>query len=200
MYSLHVTHMISVKPKILAFAGTTREDSTNKKLIAIAAQGATKAGAEVTLIDIRDYPVPPYNGDMEIEEGLPENARKLKQLMVASDGFLVSTPEYNGSTSGVLKNLLDWASRKEAGDQAGVTIFNNKAVVIMSASTSWRGGILGQRHLRDIFMHEGAIVLPKSQHISNSREAFNENDKLKDSDRQAMIEELGKDLVDFLRK
>ena len=189
-----------MKPKVLAFAGSTREDSSNKKAVKIAAAGAKQAGAEVEFIDIRDYPVPGYDAELEDKSGLPDNAKKLKQKMIVSDGLLVSTPEYNGSTSGVLKNLLDWASRKEQGDKPGVTIFNHKVAIIMSASTSWRGGILGQRHLRDIFMHEGCLVLPISQHVSNSREAFNADGSLIDSERQVAVMDLGKTLVEFLQK
>lgn len=62
-------------PKILAFAGSTRTDSFNKKLIKIAVGGATDTGAEVTLIDLRDFPMPVYDADLEQRDGLPSAAR-----------------------------------------------------------------------------------------------------------------------------
>jgi NAD(P)H-dependent FMN reductase len=68
------------QPKILAFAGSTRTGSYNKQLAAFAAQAARTAGAEVTLIDLRDFPLPLFDEDLESASGLPENARKLKQL------------------------------------------------------------------------------------------------------------------------
>ena len=84
-----------VKPKILAFAGSTRIDSFNKKLVKIAASGATDVGVDVTVIDLRDFAMPLYDGDLEQKDGLPENTRKLKELMKSHHGFLISSPEYN---------------------------------------------------------------------------------------------------------
>ena len=81
-------------PKILAFAGSTRTDSFNKKLIQVAAKGAQAAGAEVTLIDLRDFPMPLYDGDLEDKEGVPPNGRRLKELMKSHQGLLLSCPEY----------------------------------------------------------------------------------------------------------
>lgn len=104
------------KPKILAFAGSTRIDSFNKKLVKIAASGAREAGADVTIIDLRDFQMPTYDEDLERQEGLPTSARKLKDLMLAHQGLLVSSPEYNSSISGVLKNTIDWTSRQSDGE------------------------------------------------------------------------------------
>ncbi len=84
-----------VQPKILAFAGSTRTGSFNKKLVKIAAAGAIEAGAEVTIIDLRDFQMPLYDEDFEKQEGLPSSVRKLKDLMLAHQGFLISSPEYN---------------------------------------------------------------------------------------------------------
>ena len=98
-------------PKILAFAGSTRKDSFNKKLVKITGEAARLAGAQVTYLDLRDLPMPLYDGDLEAEQGIPQNARKLKALMLSHDGLLISAPEYNSSISGVLKNAIDWASR-----------------------------------------------------------------------------------------
>src|SRR5262245_35742367 len=103
-------------PKILAFAGSTRTESYNKKLVRIAAAGARQAGAEVTLIDLRDLPLPLFDEDLESSEGLPPNARRLKDLFLAHHGLLISAPEYNSSISGVLKNAIDWVSRPVPGE------------------------------------------------------------------------------------
>ncbi|HWY34621.1 MAG TPA: NAD(P)H-dependent oxidoreductase, partial [Nitrosopumilaceae archaeon] len=104
------------KPKILAFAGSTRTDSYNKKLVKISSTGATEVGADVTMIDLRDFPMPIYDGDLEQKDGLPSNARKLKDLMLAHQGFLISSPEYNSSISAVFKNTVDWTSRQSEGE------------------------------------------------------------------------------------
>ena len=95
-------------PRILAFAGSLRKDSYNKKLVQIAVQGARRAGAEVTYIDLKDYPLPIYDGDLEAATGIPENGQKLKKLFLDHDGLLLSAPEYNSSITAVLKNVIDW--------------------------------------------------------------------------------------------
>ena len=92
--------------KILAFAGSARKDSFNKKLVKIAAEGARAAGAEVTYLDFRDLPLPLYDEDLEAALGLPDNALKLKALMKAHQGFLIACPEYNSSITPLLKNAI----------------------------------------------------------------------------------------------
>ena len=79
-------------PKILAFAGSTRTESFNKKLVQLAAAGARAAGAEVTVIDLRDFPLPLFDEDLEKKEGLPAIGRQLKDLMLAHAGLLLSCP------------------------------------------------------------------------------------------------------------
>ena len=87
-------------PRIMAFAGSTRRESVNKKLVAIAAHGAREAGAEVTLIDLKDFPLPLFDQDLEAEQGMPENGKKLKKLFIDHDGLLIASPEYNSSFPG----------------------------------------------------------------------------------------------------
>src|SRR3954447_7404881 len=120
-------------PRILAFAGSLRKDSYNKKLIKIAADAARRAGAEVTLIDLKDYPLPIYDGDLEAASGIPDNGQKLKKLFLDHDGLLLSCPEYNSSITAVLKNTIDWVSRPAPGE-ASLACFIGKAATLMSAS------------------------------------------------------------------
>src|SRR5947208_3233434 len=117
---------MSNKPKILAFAGSLRTDSYNKKLIRIACTGAINAGGDVTLIDLRDFPMPIYDQEIEDREGLPQNALKFKELLLANQGLMISAPEYNSSISGVLKNAIDWASRQETPDEPSLQCFKEK--------------------------------------------------------------------------
>ena len=154
-------------PKILAFAGSTRSGSFNKKLIRLAADDARAAGAEVTLIDLRDFPMPLFDGDLEEKEGLPENAKKLKSLMRANDGFLISSPEYNSSVSGVLKNAIDWASREETDDEPPLVCFRGKVAALLSASPGGLGGLRGLVILRSILGNIGVIVLPDQLAVSS---------------------------------
>jgi chromate reductase len=104
------------EPRILAFAGGLRRDSYNKKLVKVAADAARRTGGEVTLIDLKDYPLPIYDGDIEAATGIPENGLKLKKLFIEHDGLLWSCPEYNSSITAVLKNVIDWVSRAPPGE------------------------------------------------------------------------------------
>jgi NAD(P)H-dependent FMN reductase len=124
---------MTYKPKILVFAGSLRRDSFNKKLAKIASQAAEKAGAEVTYIDLKDYPLPIYDAEIEEGEGIPENALKLKELFWKHDGFIIASPEYNSSISGVLKNVIDWASRNASADEVYLSCFIDKVALILSA-------------------------------------------------------------------
>ncbi len=186
-------------PRILAFAGSTRTDSFNKKLIRIAVKGAQAAGAEVTLIDLRDYPMPLYDGDLEAKEGIPPNGRKFKELLLAHQGLLLSCPEYNSSISGVLKNAIDWASR-EAPGETPLACFKGKTAALMSASPGGLGGLRGLVHVRSILGNIGVLVLPDQVAVPKAHEAFQLDGSLKDPKQQAAVEKLGLDLAALLQK
>ncbi len=184
---------------VLAFAGSTRAGSFNKQLIKIAVAGAKAAGANVTLIDLRDLPMPLYDGDLEAEQGLPENAKKFKQLMLANSGLLISSPEYNSGITGVLKNAIDWASRSEAGE-APMACFDRKVAVLMSASPGGLGGLRSLYHLRWVLTNIKVLVLPQQVAVSKAHEAFAPDGSLKDARQHKAVEQLGGDLAEFLRK
>ena len=186
-------------PRILAFAGSLRKDSYNKKLIQIAVQGAHRAGAHVTLIDLKDYPLPIFDEDLEKASGLPDNAKKLKALFLEHDGLLLSAPEYNSSITAVLKNTIDWVSRPVPGEPA-LACYLGKVATLMSASPGALGGLRGLVHVRSILGNINVIVLPDQLAISRAFEAFAEDGSLKDAKQQAGVEGLGKTLADFLRK
>lgn len=185
--------------KILAFAGSTRRESFNKKLVRVAAEGARQAGAEVTILDLADFPLPLFDQDLEAAEGLPENARRLKALMAEHDGFLVSSPEYNSSISGVLKNAIDWASRREEGEKPLVA-FAGKAVALMSSSPGGLGGLRGLVHARAIFGNLGMLVLPQQKAVGGAFKAFAADGTMTDPKMQADIAALGSGLAETLAK
>lgn len=191
--------MMSYTPKILAFAGSARSESYNKRLVKIAAAGARAAGAEVTYLDFRDLPLPLFDEDLETKEGLPPNARRLKDLMLANDGFLISSPENNSSISALLKNAIDWASRPAPGE-ASLACFAGKAAALMSASPGALGGLRGLVHIRAILGNIQVLVIPDQVAVANAHEAFNADGTLKNSNRQTSVEELGKKLTHLLRK
>ena len=187
-------------PRILAFAGSLRTGSFNKKLISIAAQAARDAGALVTLIDLFDYPLPILNQDEEDAHGLPENAKKLKELFISHDGFLISSPEYNSSITGVLKNVIDWASRAETDDEPPLIAYTGKTCALISASPGALGGLRALVHVRAILGNIGVFVLPSQVSIPKAHEAFNEDGSLKDAHKEESVRALARQLVETTRK
>ena len=190
---------MSKSPRILAFAGSTRKDSFNKKLVRVAAEFASKAGAEVTVIDLKDYPLPLFDQDLESADGPPENARKLKALFVDHQGLLIASPEYNSSITPILKNTLDWVSRP-AANEAPLVAFQGKLASLVSASPGALGGLRGLVHLRSILGNIGVIVLPDQIAISKAHEAFDEAGGLKDTNHQSSLQRLTTSLVQVMSK
>lgn len=190
---------MSSNPTILAFAGSTRQDSFNKKLVQIAAQGASHAGADVTYLDLRDLPLPLFDEDLEAREGIPLNAKKLKELMIAHQGFLIASPEYNSSVTAMLKNAIDWASRPQPGE-APLACFKGKVAVLMSASPGALGGLRGLVHIRSILGNLSMIVLPEQRAIGNAYSAFTPEGNLQDADQQIAVEQLGARLAEVVGK
>jgi len=185
--------------KILAFAGATRAESWNKKLIKIAAAGATAAGAQVTLIDLRDFPMPLYDGDLEATNGIPENGKKLKALFLEHKGLLISSPEYNSSITGVLKNAIDWVSRSEPGEKP-LAAYAGKVAGLVSASPGQLGGLRALVHLRSILGNIKVLVVPEQASVSKADQAFNPDGTLKDEKQRAQVEGVGKAVAALLAK
>lgn len=171
--------ILSAQTRVLAFAGSSRTDSVNKKLVTEAANIAREMGADVKIIDLKDYPIPLYNSDLEAEMGMPENAKSIRRLMIDSQVILIASPEYNGSLSALLKNTLDWASRSE-NNSSSREAFKGKKFAIMSASPGTRGGARGLVHLRTIIEDIGGIVIPQQVVVPGSYKAFDEEGKLID--------------------
>ena len=156
---------------VLLFAGSTRKDSYNKKLITEAASIVQKLGAKTTLIDLKDYPMPFYDGDLETESGMPEMAKRLQKLMIASDVIVIASPEYNSSIPAVLKNALDWTSRAESGGSSRIA-YKDKKFVLLSASPGSGGGKRGLIHLRTIIEAIGGGVMQKQLSVPHAAKAF----------------------------
>ena len=146
-------------PKILAVAGSYREHSYNKRVLNIAAEGARGAGADVTIIDLRDFPLPIYDADLQADGAFDENALRLQDVFNDHDGFLISCPEYNGGIPGGFKNAIDWLSR--ANDKYKMYgPIKGKTAALITASPGQFGGIRCLAHLRGVFTIMGVHVLP----------------------------------------
>jgi len=183
------------KARILCFAGSTREGSFNRRLAQAAARAVELAGGEATLMDLRDHPLPLYDGDLESSAGLPLGVRPLKELFKAHDGLFIASPEYNGSLSAVLKNALDWVSRP-AGDEAGTVPYANKVVALGAASPGALGGLRGLVHVRAVLQSVGALVLSEQIAVGGAGSAFTPDGGLADERMQQMLDRVAGRLVD----
>lgn len=176
-------------PRILAFAGSARRESLNKKLLAIVVQETRSAGAEVTHLEINDYPMPLYHGDLEDEKGLPENARKLIDLITAHHGLLIASPEYNSLITPLLKNTIDWCTRDEGNP------FEGKVAAVVSASPGPYGGVRSALVARTLLMRVGCYVVPAQCSISQADKAFDEKGGFKNAHSLESAKALAADLV-----
>jgi NAD(P)H-dependent FMN reductase len=161
--------------RILVFAGSARRDSLNKKLARAAAQFAREAGAEVAFVDLDDYPIPLYHGDLEAASGMPEAARRLREIFLAHDALLIASPENNSSVSALLKNTIDWLSRDVGdgkGDSSGLAPWRGKVAGLMAASPGGFGGVRALPHLRQILSTLGVTVLGTQVAVPKAHEAF----------------------------
>lgn len=180
---------LSAETKVLAFAGSTRADSINKKLIVEAANLARQMGVNVTVIDLKDYQIPFYDEVLEAREGMPPMARQFRKMMIQSDVILIASPEYNASLSAVLKNAIDWASRGETGGGSREA-FKGKTFAIMAASPGSSGGARGLVHLRTILEDIGGSVIPLQVVVPSAYNAFDEKGHLKSEKTKMEIQKL----------
>ncbi len=168
--------------KLLFFAGSSRKDSYNKILAKKAYELAkTELDITATYIDLKDFPMPLYDGDLEEASGLPENAKKLKKIFIEHQGFFIAAPEYNSSLTPLLKNSLDWISRKENDKEEALIAFNNKVAAITSASPGGLGGLRGLVALRLMLSNINVTVIPNQLSIPAAFEAFDENGEFKNA-------------------
>ena len=166
--------------RILTFAGSTRRDSFNRALAKAAAAMAEQAGAEVTDLELGDYPLPILSQDLEAAEGIPENATRLKKIFTEHDGLLIACPEYNSSITPLLKNTIDWVSRAAEGE-APLIAYRGKVATLLSASPGALGGLRGLVHVRSILSNIGVFVCPTQVAVSKAYEAFAEDGSLADT-------------------
>jgi len=185
---------------ILAFSGSTRSGSYNKKILEYAVKGARDAGANVTVIDLRDFTLPLYDGDLENNDGLPINCIKLQNLFLKHQGLLLALPEYNSSVSGVFKNTIDWVSRPIQEKKETLSCFNNKTVALMSASTGKLGGIRVLAHARSILENINAMVIPKQICVESADKVFDYRGVLQEKESLTSLQKLGSELAHLIEK
>lgn len=188
-------------PKILVFAGSIRTGSFNATLAALAAKELSIAGAEVTRISLVDYPMPIYDGDLEARSGAPENAVKLKQMMMLHQGVFIASPEYNASITPLLKNTLDWVSRARGMREPPLAAYKNRVFAIGGASNGNYGAMRSLMALRQVLeIGCGALVLPDQIAVNKTAEAFDDMENLKDEAMAARLKAVLQRLIEVAHR
>lgn len=189
--------------KVLVFAGSARRDSLNKRLARVGARHVREAGGEATFLDLDDYPMPLYHGDLEAAEGLPANAGKLREVFLAHDALLIASPENNSSVTALLKNTIDWLSRSIGdgkGVNSGLAPYRGKLAGLMSASPGPFAGVRGLPHLRQILSSLGVTVLGAQVSIARADHAFTAEGELVDAHNDELAAKLARAVVETTRK
>ena len=170
--------------KLLVFAGSLRTDSCNKKYAREALRVAKEVGEQGEFVDLKEYPMPPYDGDIEAATGVPGSAAELAKKIAAADALILSTPEYNGTIPGTLKNVVDWLSRVKPMP------LGDKHLLLLAASPGALGGIRSLWHSRQAFEVLGVHVYPGMMGLPDAYNAFDGEGKLKDAKTLARLKEL----------
>ncbi|MBL8473504.1 MAG: NAD(P)H-dependent oxidoreductase [Rhodocyclaceae bacterium] len=185
--------------RIVVFAGSTRTDSLNKKLARQAARAVDEAGGESAYFDLRDYPMPLYDGDLEAREGIPPNALAIRNYLQNAKGLIIASPENNSSMSAVLKNTLDWVSRPWHG-KPGDLPYRGRVAALIAASPGALGGLRGLGHLRATLQGLGVLVLSEQMALPRADQAFDGDGRLVDAKQQAKLQEIATRLVDVAKR
>lgn len=176
-------------PRILAFSGSARRESLNQKLLVSVVEATRAVGGEVTLVSLMDYIMPLYNGDLEDEQGMPENARKFVDLILGHHALLIASPEYNSQMTPLLKNTIDWCTR---GDE---NPFRGKVAAVVSASPGQFGAIRSMTLARQLLTHLGCHVIPAQCILPQADKAFDPAGRLQDARAQKSVVGVATELV-----
>lgn len=161
--------------RFLVLTGSLRSQSLNHKLAVLAAKAVQERGGTVEHNSLADFEAPHYDQDVEAESGIPAGVQHFARMLRGADALIVSSPEYNASLPGVVKNLIDWTSRIRPQP------FNGKQAFLMSASPSMVGGNRGLWSLRIPLEHLGMRVYPDMFSLAQAHEAFGEDGALKNA-------------------
>ena len=170
--------------RILAFAASLKETSLNRRLVRLAARLATEGGAHVDIADFAEFVCPNYDADLEAVEGVPAGAVRLGKHLDQVDGILLSSPEYNSSLPGTVKNTIDWVSRLKPLPWRG------KSGMLLAVSDGAFGGIRGLWQLRIPLEVLGVALMPDMYVLPMGMSAFNEDGTLVEASRQQRLERL----------
>jgi chromate reductase, NAD(P)H dehydrogenase (quinone) len=175
--------------RILAFSASTRKESLNRKFLANAVEAAKAAGCDVTLIDLGEFELPLYNGDLEDREGMPANAARLVALVAGSDGLLVASPEYNSMITPLLKNTVDWCSRADENP------FEGRVAAVISASPGIHGGARSLVMAQQLLLKLGCHVVPGQCILPHADKAFDAQGRLLEEHSRKAVKAMAESLA-----
>jgi len=175
--------------RLVTFCGSIRSGSLNRKLLAQAIE-VLRPQAELDHAELRDVPLPIYDGDIETATGVPEPARLLADRIAAADGLVLASPEYNNSIPGALKNAIDWMSRLRPHQP-----FRGKPILLIGASPGPFGAIRSQMALRQVMTSLLAILVPNQVAVPHADQAFEPDGRLKDPKTRGALEKACAELL-----
>lgn len=188
-------------PKVLVVSGSIRTGSHNSRLAALAGKELLLAGGDVTRISLADFPMPLYDGDLEAKSGPPENAVKLKRMIMTQQGVFIASPEYNASVTPLLKNAIDWVSRVRERGEEPLAAYRNRVFAIGGASDGALGAMRSLMALRQVLeLGCGALVIPDQIAVMRASDAFDEMDNLKDERAARLLKRVAQRLTDMARE
>lgn len=178
-------------PKIIIIPGSSREGSVNRKLAQAIARKLEIMGADTTQVNLADYPMPLYDGDLEEAEGTPQGAKNLAAAIDAHHGVVLVNPEYNASLTPLMKNTLDWLSR-----DVGAKPYQNRVFALASCSPGGLGGIRGLSHVRDVLVNVGAEMITPQLAVGQAGSAFTDDGDLTDERTQSILQTVCETLIE----
>lgn len=185
------------QPNLIAFSGSTRAGSYNQAILTVVSEAAEAAGATVDRVNLKDFPMPIFDQDLEASEGLPQSAKDLKARFATADGFLIASPEYNSAFTPLMKNVIDWCSRAESDDEPPLSVYSGKSALLVAASPGGLGGIRGLYALRSVFQNISVTVFPSMMAVPSAYQLIDENGVITDEKWKGRLEKLAVEYVDF---
>jgi chromate reductase, NAD(P)H dehydrogenase (quinone) len=182
---------MEIKTHILAISGSNRRASYNLALLE-EARALLPKGTSLEIYDISQFPI--FSQDMELSP--PGEVKTFKDKIKRADAILFASPEHNYTITAMLKNAIEWGNRPSEDNS-----WNGKPAAIVSASTSQRGGVRGQLHLRQIMLDLNMYPINEPElYVGKARDAFDSNLKLKDPEVKETLKTILQNLVDWTIK
>lgn len=182
---------------LLFMAGSQRTGSLNKRLAHAAMVIADDLGANTTFVDLKDFQLPLYDGDCEQEQGVPEAATKLAEIVRSQDGVFIACPEYNSSITPLLKNTLDWLSRLRTEDTPPRTPLHGRVFAIGATSMGPMGGVRGLQNMSALLINGYQVqVLPQTIAVGAGHQVLSDEGTITDPQKEAMMMGVVKGLIE----